>query len=150
MGFYPDGIEDVKYDTNSIKLTISGQESVTRDGHTDHYNGSKDMYISPEEASELMLELHKAIMESDYSYPDAVGPQPEEGILRVPHTPDGESAMIQEMRERFAMLELHTPLPKHVSAFQQLNQDLHSIMVAVANVDEYGCNCVERSSNLER
>lgn len=73
--------------------------------------------------------------------PRAVINQPDDGCIDVPHTPEAEAALIQEVRERLSMLERHTANPEAVMALQKTNEDLAAIMGNVANTEEYRCVC---------
>lgn len=106
--------------------TVLLKSSVVRhDGHSGIAVITKDTHI-----------------ELDISEPEprAVTSQPEDGCIDIPHEPDAEAALIQETRERLAMLETHTADPEAVMALQQANEDLEAIMANVASTEEYKCS----------
>lgn len=74
--------------------------------------------------------------------------QPEGGVIDVPHTPEAESALLQECRERLSLLESHIADPLAVGALQNLDGDLASFMSNVAATEEYECVCEERHDSL--
>lgn len=63
-----------------------------------------------------------------------------DAIIDVPHTPEAESELFQEVRERLSHLETHTDDPQAVASLQGLNEDLHAVMANVSETDEFRCH----------
>lgn len=62
-------------------------------------------------------------------------------VMDIPHNPDAEAALVQETRERLAMLQRHVGSPEAVASLEQLDEDLEAIMYTIARTDKYECGC---------
>lgn len=75
---------------------------------------------------------------------------PEGAMIDVPHEPQEEAALIQEVRERLSHIRVHHIVePKRFyeaeASLQKLDQDLEAIMHAIAQTGEFGdCDQLER------
>lgn len=72
-----------------------------------------------------------------------------DAIIDVPHTPEAESELMQEVKERLSHLETHTANPEAVASLQQLNEDLHAVMANVSTTEEYGCRGIRVMDDTE-
>ena len=75
----------------------------------------------------------------------AIVAQPDDGTIDVPHDPDAEAALIQETRERIAMLSTHSGNLEFTSTevilLEDLDDDLEQLLSVLVTTDEYRCNC---------
>jgi len=78
----------------------------------------------------------------------AIVMQPEDGTIDVPHDPDAEAALIQELRERIGMLSTHVANPEEVMLLEDLDNDLEQLMFTLSKAEEYECNCEQKHKEL--
>lgn len=78
----------------------------------------------------------------------AVSSQPEEGTIDVPHEPGSEAALLQETRERLAMLEGHLTKPEQVKRLMAADKCLEKLVANLSDCPIYECDCEERHEHF--